>query len=200
MLSLSPRYDLFRFAFPKDFLPESIQNKYLPVINQIPSVITTPIDYLNESIQSFTMPGVSDVLIQQSQHGFNRIERSGKNLGRINIEPKHDITYIMSNNILDNITAEFSISFRMNQGLYNYFMIYEYILMQTSKTENIAPYPTLFLEILNETGKVIGKIYFYDVLINGIDGLEFNFSKVEREADSFNVTFKYNNINFEFLE
>jgi hypothetical protein len=39
-----------------------------------------------------------------------------------------------------------------------------------------------------------------DVLIDGIDGLEFNFSKIERESGTFDLNFKFNNIDFKFLE
>jgi hypothetical protein len=33
--------------------------------------------------------------------------------------------------------------------------------------------------------------------MDGIDGLEFSYSKVERETNTFDVTFKFNNIDFE---
>ena len=75
MLSLTPRYDLFRFSFPKDFLPEAVEEKYSPIINKNPGVLYTPIDYLNESIQGVNFPGISDILIQQTQHGSNSIVR-----------------------------------------------------------------------------------------------------------------------------
>ena len=122
MLSLSPRYDLFRFALPKDFLPKEVEEKYRILINKNQAVITTPIDYLNESIQGINFPGISDILVQQQQHSSNEIARK---LGKINVEPKTDITYQTSSNPLDKITKEFKITFRYNQGLYNYFMMYK---------------------------------------------------------------------------
>ena len=82
MLALSPRYDLFKFAFPKDFLPKNIESKYLEILNKNPGVITTPIDYLNESIQGINIPGISDVNIQQVQHSSNSISR---NSNRFNV-------------------------------------------------------------------------------------------------------------------
>ena len=41
MLSLSPRYDLFRFSLPKDFLPDTVIEKYSNIINKNAAVITT---------------------------------------------------------------------------------------------------------------------------------------------------------------
>lgn len=195
MLSLSPRYDLFRFAFPKDFIPQSIEEKYLKIINKTPGVLTTPIDYLNESIQGINIPGISDVLIQQQQHSSNNIQRLPH---KINVEPKREAVYRSTANPLEKIGQEFKITFRMNQGLYNYFMLYEIILMQMTKPGEVNQQPVLILEIMNEDGEVIAKIYYKGVLIDNIDGLDFNYNKIERDTGTFDVSFKFNNIDFEF--
>lgn len=197
MLSLSPRYDLFRFSFPKDFLPEEIEAKYQKLLNKNQAVLTTPIDYLNESIQGINFPGISDILIQQQQHSSNDIKRG---LGKINVEPKTDITYQSTTNPLDKINKEFKVTFRYNQGLYNYFMMYETIFHQVCKPIDRGHQPVLYIELLSETGTITSRIIFKDVLMDGIDGLEFNFNKIERESGTFDVTFKFNNIDFEFID
>ena len=197
MLSLSPRYDLFKFAFPKDFLPKNIESKFLEILNKNPGVITTPIDYLNESIQGINIPGISDVNIQQVQHSSNSISR---NSNRFNVEPKTDITYTTPSNPLDKIEKQFKVTFRMNQGLYNYFMLYETIFYRICKPLDYGPDRVLYIELLNEDGVITSRIIFYDVYIDGIDGLDFNFNKLERDAGTFDVTFKFNNIDFEFID
>lgn len=197
MLSLSPRYDLFKFSLPKDFLPEEVEKKYSTIINQNPGVITTPIDYLNESIQSINFPGISDVLVQQQQHSSNSIPRG---LGRINVEPKTDITYQNAANPLDKISKEFKVTFRYNQGLYNYFMLYETIFHQICKPLEHPHMPVLYIELMDGMGTVTSRIIFKDVLMDGIEGLQFDFNKIEREAGTFDVTFRFNNIDFEFIE
>lgn len=199
MLSLSPRYDQFRFTFPKDFLDEEITLKYDQIINKLPGVITNSIDYLNESIQGISFPGISDILMEQQQHGYNS-NPYANNTGRLNIEPQRTNIYRSTTNPLMSINRELTITFRYNQGLYNYFMLYESILKQHDKTYNYAPNSSFVLELLSEKGKVISKIKFTDLLMDSIEGLEFNYSKVERETGTFNVTFKFNNIDFEFIE
>lgn len=196
-LSLSPRYDLFRFALPKDFLPIEVEEKYLNIIKENSNVLTTPIDYLNESIQGINFPGISDIIVQQIQHGSNSNKRT---LGKLNVEPKVDVAYQTPMNPLDKIEHTFKITFRMNQGLYNYFMLYETIFYQICKPLNKGHQPVYYIELLNETGEVTSRIIFKDVLIDGIDGLEFNFNKVDRDAGTFDVSFKFNNIDFEFVE
>lgn len=197
MLSLSPRYDLFRFALPKDFLPKEVEEKYARIINQNNAVITSPIEYLNESIQAIDFPGISDIIVQQQQHSFNDIERKK---GKINVEPKREMIYQTPANPLDRIEQSFKVTFRTNQGLYNYFMLYETIFHQICKPLNRGHQLVFFIELLSETGTTISKIIFKDVLIDGIEGLEFNYSKIERDAGTFDVTFKFSNIDFEFID
>lgn len=200
MLSLSPRYDLFKIAIPKTMIPDEVQEKYQKLINKNPGVITTAIDYLNESIKAVNIPGISDILINQTQHSTNSIVRSdsGK-LKKFNVEPGTDITYQTPANPLSKINREFKITFRLNQGLYNYFLMYETIFHQLCKPLNKGHEEVIILEILNEEGVIISRIKFFDVLIDGIEGLDFDYSKLDRDSGTFDVTFKFNNIDFDFV-
>ena len=119
MLSLSPRYDLFRFHLPKTFLPPEIEAKYTAILNKDAYTMTTAIDYLNESIQGVSMPGINDLTTVQTQHGSNNITRTSN---RLNVEAAHDITYLTVENPLEKIDKEFKVTFRTNNGLLNYFM------------------------------------------------------------------------------
>lgn len=201
MLSLSPRMDLFRFVLPKDFLPAEVEEKYYKLFQQNAGVITTPIDYLNESIMGVSFPGISDINIIQDQHSSNSIKESnlGKGMGKINVEPKHEIVYTTPDNPLEKIEKEFKVTFRQNQGLYNYFMLYETIFYKICKPHLYPPIDKLYIDILNEEGLSIARIVFADCHIDGIEGLEFDYTKLEREVGSFQVTFKFNNIDFELM-
>ena len=196
MLSLSPRYDLFKFSLPKDFLPTEVEEKYHRVLSKNAGVIATPIDYLNESIQGINFPGISDIIVSQSQHSSNDIKRT---LGRLNVEPKREQIYQTTANPLEKIDQSFKVTFRMNQGLYNYFMLYETVFYQMCKPLEYGHQPVFYIELMNEDGVVTSRILFKDVLIDGIDGLDFNFNKVERDSGTFDVTFKFSNIDFEFI-
>lgn len=201
-LSLSPRFDLFRFAFPKDFLSDSVREKYQKVLNKNAGVITTPIDYLNESIKSIHIPGINDITVEQPQHESNGITRknaSGNKLGKINLEPQHNVVYKTASNPLDKMERDFKVTFRMNQGLYNYYMLYETIFEQICKPIDKESDSVLYVEILNELGEVCGRIILKDCHLNGIDGLDFSYDKTTRDVGEFDITFKFNNIDFEFL-
>ena len=204
MLSLSPRLDLFVFRFPKDFLPEEIEKKYTILLNKEKSLIRTPIEYLNESIQGISFPGISDLLVEQqqiSQHPENLKAKSGLKLKRVNVEPtRNNVTY-SPNNILSQIGGEFTVTFRKNQGLYNYFMMYETIFYKVLKEyDNVTKEDDLFeIDILDSTGKVIGRVKLFQPRIDGIDGLEFSYNKLERQVETFDLKFRFNNIDFDIL-
>ena len=200
MLSLSPRYDLVRFHLPKTFIPPTVEEKYTKYLSTDAYTMKTAIDYLNESIQGVTMPGISGLTITQQQHGSNNINLNNPiNRNRINVEPMHEITYISSGNPLEKMDKEFKVTFRTNQSLLNYFMLYETAFYYACREYRWDCEPVMYIEILNEDGTVISKVKFMDVYIDGIEGLDFNYSKVEREANTFDVTFKFNNIDFEYL-
>ncbi|MBR5297482.1 MAG: hypothetical protein IKU29_06415 [Parabacteroides sp.] len=196
MLSLSPRRDLFKFAFPRDFIPPEVAEKYRNILSKNPCIISTPIDYLNESIQGVNIPGISDVNISQSQHSSNA---SIKSYNKLNVEPKTDIIHTSSSNPLDKINKEFTVTFRMNQGFYNYFMLYETLFHYICKPNQRTEEPVLYVDILDESGVVRSRIKYMDVHMDGIDGLDFSYDKVTRDSDTFTVTFKFNNVDFDFV-
>lgn len=199
MLSLSPRYDLVRFHLPKTFLPAEVEEKYTQYLNTDAYTISSAIDYLNESIQGVTMPGLSGLTITQQQIGSNGILRSDLSKKRINVEPMHEINHLSSGNPLEKIDKEFKVTFRINQGFLNYFMMYETVFHYACREYRWDTEDVMYIELLNEDGTVLSKVKFIGVYIDGIEGLDFNYTKVEREANTFDVTFKFNNIDFEYF-
>ena len=197
MLSLSPRYDLFRFKLPKDFLPKEVSDKWQEILNKEPGVLVRPIDYLNESIKAITIPGISDINIQQPQHSTNPIERSRT---RINVDANQNNTYVGSANPLDKINREFKVTFRINNGFYNYFMIYETIFWRICKHELYEDGEELYIDLLDEDGTVKSRLKLMQCNIDGIDGLDLSYDKVERQSDTFDITFKFNNIDYVFIK
>ena len=116
MLSLTPRFDLFEFRFPKDFFPQEVYDKYYRLINENQAVIFDPVNLVNESIQGITIPGITDIVEPQPQTSTNSIQRDSRHINR---EPKHDNFYDGPSNPLDLMDKDFTVTFRQNQGLLN---------------------------------------------------------------------------------
>lgn len=196
MLSLTPRFDLFEFHFPKDWFPEEIVEKYAMALRKNQAVITDPIHYINESIQGITIPGLSDLAVTQQQTSTN-----DSPLGRMryNREPAHEQSYRTPDNPLAHIDNTFKVTIRQNQGLCNYFMMYESIFWHLCKPMDFYEGEDLFkIFILDEKGVARSSIKLFQPVVQSISGLEFTYSKVERTAETFDVEFKFNNIDFDF--
>ena len=200
-LSLSPRYDQYRFLIPKEYIPEEVRIKYDNILKKSPNVFMNSIDYLNESIKGITLPGISDLVIDQPQISHNTILSNPKIGGRSNIEPNHDNSTLSSENILSKIERTFTVTFRQNQGLYNYFMIYESIFHRYVKPELYHKDRNEVFDIifLDENSLPVSKMCLFQPEFNSISGLDFSYDKVERQIETFDVQFVFNDIDFEFI-
>ena len=81
-------------------------------------------------------------------------------------------------------------------------MIYETIFYKVLKEyDNVTKKDDLFeIDILDSTGKVIGRVKLFQPRIDGIDGLEFSYNKLERQVETFDLKFRFNNIDFDIIK
>lgn len=197
MLSLSPRFDLFSFKIPKDWFPDEVLEKYRKILSKDNAVSCDPVDYINESIQGITLSGLSELVSVQPQTSLNPINRG---LGKINREPHQENSYKSTSNPLTNSERQITVTMRQNQGLYNYFMMYESIFWHICKHTDFSRGEDMFeVFILDEMGSPSSVIKLFQPLVSSIDGLEFTFNKTERNVETFNVTFNFNNLDYDFL-
>lgn len=201
MLSLPSRFDQFRFMIPKDFIPEEVRRKYDVIIAKNANVFANSMDYLNESIRGVQLPGIEEIIQEQPQVSHNAMKPEGRIKGKINIEPHHNNVTLNSGNILSKITNTFTVTFRQNQGLYNYFMLYESIFHRFCKPELYQQYESTTFDIvfLDENSLAVSRMILFQPEFNGISGLDFSYDKVERQSDTFEVQFTFNNIDFDLM-
>ena len=121
---------------------------------------------------------------------------------RISIEPERTNVTYSPKNILSQLAGEFTVTFRRNQGLYNYFMLYETIFHKVLKEyANVEkPDDVFYIDILEESGKIMGRIKLFQPRIDGIEGLQFSYNKLERQTETFDVKFRFNNIDFDIVD
>lgn len=199
-LSLPPRFDQFRFMLPKEYIPEVVRQKYDRILQDV-DVFTNSMDYLNESIKGITLPAIENLIVEQQQVSHNTLPETGRLHGKINTEPHHPNVTLDSGNILSKIGNIFTVTFRQNQGLYNYFMLYESIFYRYTKPElyHMEDNDMFDVIFLDENSLPVSRMMLYQPEFNGISGLEFSYDKIERQADTFEVTFTFNNIDFDLL-
>lgn len=189
MLSLSPRYDLFRFLLPIEFIPKEVRDKYDDILRKSQSVITSTIDLVNESIKGVTIPGLDDLTVDQQQ--ISRRIGGG-------IEPKHDNTTMTVGNPIDKINKSITITFRHVSGFMNYFILFESIFHRILKNENYKDGTDLYIDLMDELGKPALRVFLFQCHIQSLEGLDLSMDKVERQTDTFSMEVKFNNIDIEF--
>lgn len=200
MLSLKPRQDLFSLAFNKDDFDSALITKYNALITP-GEVITNIIDVVNESITGITFIGINTDPVEQTQHGardqkesdYDTLPHNSK-LGHINIEPYHNIIFRQHNNPLNSFDKEITVSFRLNQGLLNYFFLHENLQKYISKQNIYEGIKQLSINILSDTGEIISTVEFNNIIFKSISDLDFTFKQVGREEKEFTTVFAYNNI------
>ncbi len=194
MLSLNPRYNLFRLCIPKEFIPPQIEEKWTEILNRDDKFpFRTPIDIINESIQGVSLPGIEDSVVMQRQTSRNTLS------GRIGeMEGLSDVAYRSSANPLDLVKPSINISFKHIQGFYNYLLLYETWFYHHDKSHMPEMMPDLYLEFLNDDGEVVMYFTLFSPVFVGLDGLELSYNRVERSGDNFSVSFSGRAVDFEF--
>lgn len=174
------RENLFEFHFPKTFMPKEISDKYRKYLNRIPgNIIEEPLDFLNYTIQSITIPGMGyDPVIQDSTRGSTKRWRSS----------------LATNSLFE---KELTITFQLTDGYINYWMMMD-LLNYYYRFDNDVPYlDNLNVRMLDNEGNSIITARIIKPLLTNISELSMSFASNVADFTTFDITIAYNN--FEIL-
>ena len=201
MFTLKGRQDGFRLLLPDDFLIDEVNKKYTPILKQYHSFIAKPIDFLNETIQGVQVLGFQNGTVQQMQpqRGYPTIDQRRVAENDF-LYPQSEYNYRAADSPINLLDKTINIMFRHTNGFLNYFIIYENFFYQFSRDMRYKNMPSQFdIEIYNSRGQVYAKLHLYDPIINSMDMLDLTFTQPVASSQNFQVTFKYSNFDFEFI-
>jgi hypothetical protein len=199
MFGLKGRQDKFRVRFPKEFLLQEIEEKYTKVLIEKHSFFVSPIEFLNESIQSIQILGFTGASMVQQQMG---IESKYQNPTiKTRIHTFNDHIYRSEKNPVALIDKTINIVFRHTLGFTNYFMMFENFFKQydratLNKEMTLAVLP---VDVMNEYGEIYARVLIHGPIIDAMDMLDLSYTQPIAQSQTFQVTFKYSNIEFEFI-
>ena len=202
MLTLKERKDNFRFLLPSNFIVEEINDKYARILQEQHSFIYKPIDFLNETIRSIQVLGFNEATFVQQQPG------TGHNLRKMRTEQNKfmfsatERAYRGEVNPLQLLDKTFNVTFRHTLGFINYFMLFEnfwYIYHRDTDSKDLSN-NQFFIDFMDGYGRAYSRIVLEDPLINSIDMLSLDYTAPIASSETFNVAFKYSNIDYQFLE
>lgn len=202
MLSLNANKDNWQLIFDNDFIPEEIKNKYAKVLSLKKSFITDPVSFVNESVQKIQVLGFNGASFQQQQttvgYPLRDQTRTAENYFQ---HAASDVNYRSVANPIQIIDKTLNVQFRMDQGFLNYFIIFESFFYKYCRDTTYEDLDQFFvINIYNELNEVYCRIKLYHPIIDSMDMLDLDFSNVKPSQDTFQVVFKYTNIEFEFIE
>ena len=202
MFSLKSRQDNFRLLLPKEFICDEIVEKYTKVLQDAHSFYTTPIDFLNETIQGVQVLGFTGGTVQQQQPGrgawSKTQERKPQNTF---LHTATDYNYRSEVSPVALIDKTLNVTFRHTLGFVNYFLLFENFFWQYMRDKEYKELVKAFyIDIANEKGEVYARIMLADPVIDSMDMLDLNFTQPVASSQTFNVVFKYSNIDFIFIQ
>jgi hypothetical protein len=203
MFTLKSRKDGFRLLLPKEFLCEEIVDKYAQILQNQKSFILSPIAFLNETIQKVQVLGFNAGTIQQQQTSRGESITGNPNRFAQNrfLHTTSDHTYRSEVSPLQLIDKTLNITFKHTLGYVNYFMIFENFWWLYSRDKKYGDMRLEFtIDLLDNNEKVYSRIIIKDPIIDGIDMLDFDYTQPIAESGTFNVIFKYSNIDYQFID
>jgi hypothetical protein len=180
-MRLSSQSSSFIFSLPSDFLPQEIINTYKPILEKNWIQYENVIDYLNSTIKSVNFPGLSVATPEQ------RLIR-----GKVR-------AYKPATNVQDILTShEISVTFRSVDSDLNYWLTYDIFSKHYLDVINlyINPFTITSIDIWRDA---IYTIKFMEIIAVGLSENTFDYSQQKTNSKEFNITFKFNFTDIEFL-
>jgi len=169
---LNARNNQFDFKFPRNFIPEAIEEKYGSYLNRIPgNVVEKTIDFINYTIQSVSIPSF----------GFDPAEVQTND---------GTVTYFKGSQPLQQlIDREFTVTFQLVDGYINYWILLDTLLYYYVLDNNIDDF---LLRMKDSEGNALVTIKMIEPIMKMLTELELSFASNVAEFQTFDVSFTYN--------
>ena len=203
MFALKGRQDAFRLLLPKEFICPEIQEKYTEILKSRNSFYHNVIDFVNESIQSVQVLGFNNAVFtqRQSSSGDKPVLIPSRKEQNVFQYPETDHYYRSEKSPIDLIDRTINIVFRHELGFLNYFLLFENFWYQYTRDRYYKELSYNFnVDIFNEKGSIYSRIVLYKPLIESMDMLDLNFTQPVAQSQTFQIVFKYQNFDFQFIE
>ncbi len=180
-MRLSSQSSQFVFNLPSDFLPQEIINTYTPILDKNWIQYENVIDYLNSTIKTVNVPGLSIVTPEQAlYHGKKRAYKPATNV----------------NDIVS--SREFQVTFRSVDSDLNYWLAFDIFNKHYLDCINLYINPFMITAVdIHRDG--IYQIKYYEIIAIALSEMLFDYSQQKVNAKEFTLTFKFNFIEVEFL-
>lgn len=179
-IGLNPQRNLFLFQLPADFVPREIELKYKDFIERNHSIFDSILDYLNQTIMGIEMPSLTFPTVEQTA-------RYGKKIAFRGGQAPYDT-----------ISRDGRVRFKSIDSHMNYLIIQDILMFHYININSIFVNPFQIL-VLDKNNDVQFRYLLREVVMTSLVGREFGYEKTEQDFDTFDVTFKVNFIDWEYV-
>lgn len=183
---LASRNNLFRFEFPKVFIPQEVKDRWLPYVRRMPAPTEDISAIVNYSIQSVTVPNFNYEPAKQVKPGNASRARGTVRQWRGALSPEM---------LID---RGFEVTFKLLDGFFNYWVMMETFFHHYAH-ETAKPFiMDVPLRILDAEGTVMYTVLFHDVLFTEVGKFDLSYSEAAPDHQTFSCLFKFNEITYQF--
>jgi hypothetical protein len=179
-MRLSSQGSQFVFNLPQDFVPQEILNSYTPLLEKNWVQYENVLDYLNSTIKSINLPGISfDTPQQMLVRGKVR-----------KFKPSTNVQDILT-------THEATINFRSVDSDLNYWILFDIIIKHYLNTDTnfLNPFSISVVDIHRDA---IYTIHLKEIIIKSFSDLQFDYSQQKINSKEFTMTLHFNFYDIEF--
>lgn len=179
-MRLSSQGSQFVFNLPQDFIPQEILNSYTPLLEKNWVQYENVLDYLNSTIKSINLPGISfDTPQQMLIRGKVR-----------KFKPSTNVQDILT-------THEATVNFRSVDSDLNYWILFDIIIKHYLNTDTnfLKPFSISVVDIHRDA---IYTIHLKEIIIKSFSDLQFDYSQQKINSKEFTMTLHFNFYDIEF--
>ena len=179
-MRLSSQGSQFVFNLPQDFIPQEILNSYTPLLEKNWVQYENVLDYLNSTIKSINLPGISfdtpqQILVRGKVRKF---------------KPSTNVQDILT-------THEATVNFRSVDSDLNYWILFDIIIKHYLNTDTnfLNPFSISVVDIHRDA---IYTINLKEIIIKSFSDLQFDYSQQKINTKEFTMTLHFNFYDIEF--
>lgn len=172
---INARQNSFVFNFPKGYFSDAISEKYLDYVKRMPIPYDNLRDFMNSTIQQVGFPTFNtiDATEQIRPGGFKQTYKSATTLQNL-------------------IQRNFTVTFKLGEGLINYWIVYESMVDFLNFQNNNQYLPDLTLRLLDNEGVVMASVIFQQPIYTSLSEVQLNYSSTTPQFSTFSVGYRCN--------
>jgi len=173
MSLLNAKLNQFNLWFPRDFFPTDVMTNWKDVIKRNKLPYDRVDDFVNNCIQSVTFPSISVPVVTQQNGQYVISKKTGKELEPI-------------------LNKEFTVTFKLSEGMYSYWIWFEVIENFLKYGDNIPFFNNANLTFMDNNGLSTINFQFKEIIPINVSSLDFNYARTLADFSTFTITFVYN--------